>query len=78
MFWILFDYFLSSYEIILLLMNQSFDASSNNYHLPRISQNDSTYLRATNKLSSDMRRSASYSQGPKGEKVSITRKLVLM
>jgi len=72
------DFFLPFNEIILLLMNQSFDASSNNYHLPRISQNDSTYLRATNKLSSDMRRSASYSQGPKGEKVSITRKLVLM
>jgi acetyl-CoA acetyltransferase len=59
-------------------MNQSFDASSNNYHLPRIAQNDSAYLRTTNKQSADMRRSASYSQAAKNPKANLTRKLVVM
>lgn len=59
-------------------MNQSFDASSNNYHLPKIAQNESTYLRSANKQSADMRRSASYSQAANNSKTNLTRKLVMM
>lgn len=57
-------------------MNQSFDAN-NSYHLPKIPQNESAYLRTKKQSSTDMRRSASQSQADK-QKVNLTRKLVIM
>lgn len=59
-------------------MNQSFDASSSNYHLPKIPQNESAYLRGSKGLSTEMNRSMSQHQTAKAGKVSITRKLVMM
>lgn len=59
-------------------MNQSFDASSGQYHLPKIGQNESTYLRGSKGLTSEMNRSMSVRQPSKPGKVNLTRKLVMM
>jgi hypothetical protein len=61
---------------IILFMNQSFD-SSNGYHLPRISQNDSAYLR-TSRGPQELGRSLSQPQSVKPGKQNIARKLVMM
>ena len=58
-------------------MNQSFDAGSN-YHLPRLPQNESSYLK-TSKVGQDLKRSMSYQQTTKKDKASsITQKIVMM
>jgi hypothetical protein len=57
-------------------MNQSFDAG-NSYHLPRLPQNESTYLR-TSRQSQDIKRSLSHHQTPIANKASITQKIVMM
>ena len=57
-------------------MNQSFDGT-NSYHLPKISQNDSGYLRTT-KNNHEMRRSMSQNQPQKSDKISLTQKIVMM
>ena len=58
-------------------MNQSFDASQNSYHLPRISQHESSYLRTKVVSNGEMSRSMSV-QNNKASKVGLTRKLVMM
>lgn len=58
-------------------MNQSFDASQNSYHLPRISQHESSYLRTKVTPTGEMSRSMSM-QNSKANKVGLTRKLVMM
>ncbi len=57
-------------------MNQSFDSASNGYHLPRIPQNESAYLRTSK--GPEMSRSMSQHQPSKSGKVNMTRKLVMM
>ena len=59
-------------------MNQSFDASDNAYHLPKINQGaESSYLRTKVTPRSEMSRSLSM-QNSKAGKVGLTRKLVMM
>ncbi len=53
-------------------MNQSFDSS--NYHLPRLPQNESAYLR-TSRANQEMSRSMSQQQT---SKVTLTQKIVMM
>lgn len=57
-------------------MNQSFDASSN-YHLPRLPQNESAYLR-TSRANQEMSRSMSQQQPTKSSKASLTQKIVML
>ena len=58
-------------------MNQSFYSSANNYHLPKIPQYDSTYLRTSK--GQEMSRSQSQQQTSKSAgKGNLTRKLVMM
>ena len=59
-------------------MNQSFDGSNNSYHLPKINQNESGYLKSSQKQSTDMKRSVSMHQNVKNSKVNIAGKLVMM
>ena len=54
-------------------MNQSFDAE-NSHYLPRLPQNESTYLR-TSRPSHDIKRSMSTHQPTKA---SLTQKIVMM
>ena len=58
-------------------MNQSFDSSANGYHLPKISKNESAYLRTSK--GPEMNRSLSQHQTSKSVgKGNLTRKLVMM
>lgn len=58
-------------------MNQSFDSSANSYHLPKIPQNESAYLRTSK--GPEMSRSFSQHQTSKSTgKGNLTRKLVMM